>query len=186
MKITKSKVEIYRLRDNGRWADITIDENGNAGRISIASDWGSWQYFWGSCGCPFKEFLIGLKSNIHYVADKMGADNYLDKEATIKGIRSYINDNKEYFPNRKEMLLEVDNISEEDWTDSSGFYQLINSTNYLVECYDWIEVVKTITPQFRGFWKEAFIPFLESLQAEAKSKRLIRTRYSLLNQVFKK
>ena len=51
LTVTKSTVEVYKIRSNEfAWADITIDASGNKGRISIASDYGSWQNYWGACG----------------------------------------------------------------------------------------------------------------------------------------
>lgn len=84
--VTKTHVECYKLRRPGTgdgWADITLDVNGNAGRIQIASDYGSWEHYWGSCGCPFKEFLINLSKDIHYAAGKFGEGKWFDQEATM-------------------------------------------------------------------------------------------------------
>lgn len=78
MQIKEDKVEIYRLRNVGisksNWADIMIDtqEGSECGRIVIISDWGSWKYYWGACGCPFKVFLVELKDTPHYAAQKLG------------------------------------------------------------------------------------------------------------------
>lgn len=97
MNITKEQVEVYKLRSSDTsigWADITVDNRGTAGRLSIASDYGKWQYYWGSTGCGFKEFLTRL--NEHYMAEKFGADGYFDFEATIASIKEgIINDRKD-------------------------------------------------------------------------------------------
>ena len=44
--ITKKVVECYHLRgvnQSSGWADITIDAAGSRGRVSISSDYGSYQ-----------------------------------------------------------------------------------------------------------------------------------------------
>ena len=74
---TRSTVECYKIRsDRGLWADITIDANGKAGRVQIASDYGSWENYWGACGSEFKEFLCGL--DIDYAAGKFGESKWFD------------------------------------------------------------------------------------------------------------
>jgi hypothetical protein len=74
--IEKSQCEVYILRrreGSEYWADITVHCNNNAGRIQIASDYGSWQNYWGHCACPFKEFLIKLSRDMDYAATKFRA-----------------------------------------------------------------------------------------------------------------
>jgi hypothetical protein len=78
--IEKAQCEVYMLRlrkGGGYWADITLHCHNNAGCIQIASDYGRWQYYWGACGCPFKEFLTEL-NDMEYVASKFGAKNMDD------------------------------------------------------------------------------------------------------------
>ena len=91
-KITKSTVEVYRFRaeEGAYWADVTIDSPPAAhyGRISIASDFGSWNYYWGACGTPFKIFLAGCDQ--HYVAKNFGAASFFSAEATLKAYRQEV------------------------------------------------------------------------------------------------
>ena len=92
--ITKSNIELYKFRkENGdEWADITIDENGTTGRISIASNWGSWQNYWDFCGRSFKEFLTKLNCeyDCEYVANKFGVGRCFDLEKTINFYKNNI------------------------------------------------------------------------------------------------
>ena len=92
MTIEKTTVECYRLRhSSGMWADITIDANKETGRIQIASDYGSWQNYWGSCGKPFKLFLQSLDK--YYVAGKFGASKWFDAVKTVAEYRAVIKEN---------------------------------------------------------------------------------------------
>ncbi len=81
-KITKSTCEVYKLRHECGmyWADITLDCGEKSGRIQIASDYGTWQNYWGCCGCSFKEFLTRL--DVEYTAGKFRARNAEDREIT--------------------------------------------------------------------------------------------------------
>lgn len=82
--VSKSQIQCYKFRAKNMswtWADISIDDNGESGRIQIASDFGDWQYYWSACGMPFKKFLSEL--NIDYMAGKMGAGKFFDHDATL-------------------------------------------------------------------------------------------------------
>lgn len=82
--ITKTTSEVYQLRvfRDSVWADITIHVDGpQSGRIQIASDYGDWQRYWGSCGVSFKEFLTKL--NLGYVSRKFNVDRYFDADKNM-------------------------------------------------------------------------------------------------------
>ena len=174
MKISKKSVDVYRLRDLGDigWADITIDSDENSGRITIASDWGNWQRYWGSCGMPFKDFLIGLRNNIHYMADKMNADNWFDFDATIVNYKETILRFRREEQFDAELLRkaydELKAMKDELCTDKQHFSVLFYNSQYLNEIFEHPETIESISPQFQNFWKKAFLPFIEHLQSEIK------------------
>lgn len=80
--INKNTVEQYKIRHSSGscWADIVLDSGDGCGRIQIASDFGDWQYYWGSCGCSFKKFLTEI--DMGYFAGKVGESDWFDIDAT--------------------------------------------------------------------------------------------------------
>lgn len=86
--VTKTTVECYKLRHSSGmyWADITIDETGpNAGRIAIASDFGSWNTSWNAMGGTLKEFLP--KCDIGYLCKNFASRTHFNADATIEGLK---------------------------------------------------------------------------------------------------
>ncbi len=190
MEITKSTIECYKLRskENSLWADITIDSLGNTGRVQIASDYGSWQYYWGSCGESFKKFLTGL--NISYVAGKFGENSWFDLPSTITNLRSSIisenypeidkddydmedsEEKESYEEEVKYRQSQIDETIEPDLKRLSS----AGSENEFVDIWyrceklsDYIErpdMVHRISPLFERFWKEIWLVFIVELQNE--------------------
>lgn len=170
-RIDKSQCELYKIRyeTSMYWADITIDHNGSTGRIQIASDYGSWQNYWGACGCEFKKFLTQL--DIHYTAGKFGAGNWFDLHATIKEMKRMINDllqdgtlSKE---KAKELLKEVESLS--DCSNEHEYYDMVyHQCDKLYSFFDAADFpcVKDVTPQFKRFWNEAWAVFIEQMKKE--------------------
>ncbi len=100
---TKTIVECYKFRNPaGGYADITIDAIGTTGRISIASDWGDYQYYWSACGKPFKEFLSQL--GIDYLAGKFGANKFFDLDTTIRLYKEQVRENFRKDDPQKEII----------------------------------------------------------------------------------
>jgi hypothetical protein len=173
MKVTQSTIQLYQLRniDNGGWADISIDEGKNSGRISIASDWGTWQYYWNSCGKPFKQFLIDLRNDMPYVAGKMNADRWFDFDATIKKLKEdvLVSRRNEQIDKEQARLI-YDEIKEIDnacsISDRNHFYDLLATSDNLSEWRYDAETETDVTPQFKAFWQKAFLPFLTYLEQE--------------------
>lgn len=166
--VTKSHVECYKLRsDKGAWADITIDMKDKTGRIQIASDYGSWQYYWGACGETFKKFLIGL--DLHYIAGKFGESRWFDLEKTIASLRSRIND-----MDKHEVLLEE--LSKlEDCSSREEFNHIIWS-----DCENILEmednnpdVCESVSPMFMQFWNKLWPSFLEALKSELQDAQAV-------------
>lgn len=167
--ITKSTVECYKIRHPKLlyWADITVDHNGSKGRIQIASDFGDYQYYWGACGCSFKEFLC--KIGIDYAACKFGADRCFDSEATITSYKETIIQyrrcgNLSDVEARK-LFNEIKNL--EDTSSENEFCAHLSHTNTLMDFFDWHPtLVRTITPQFKKFWNQIWPIFTTQLKNE--------------------
>lgn len=174
MNIQVSTIKVYKLRDIGDcgWADIAIDPSENGGRISIASDWGSWQKYWGSCGSDFEKFLIGLRNNMDYVAGKMQADNFFDFEGTINALKSRVLEYRrrdEIEKNKARLIYnEIKSIEDEGYPSRNSFLEDYYQTENLSRWHYEVETVDTVSPQFRNFWNKAFLPFLDYLQAKDK------------------
>lgn len=169
MKLTKKQIESYQIRfeDSFYWADINIDCDENSGRIQIASDFGDWQYYFGSCGKSFKNFLIGL--DIDYLARKFGVDSVLDMDATVFNLRNKIvkytqYENKE---SKTDLLEELQNLHDSS-SESEFMCKLWNSDEILKMEYNSPDVVRTIDPTFKRFWNNIWNPFVLELEKELK------------------
>jgi hypothetical protein len=168
--ITKSTVECYKIRStsihNG-WADITIDSKGTTGRIQIASDYGDWQYYWGACGMPFKEFLISLGKD--YLAGKFGEDNYFDYNRTIrqykKDILDYRKDETISAEAARDMWDELENlITYGEREFSVGLW--VDCPKLMVFYDNTPTLHRTISPMFELFWNKLWLPFMDELKNE--------------------
>jgi hypothetical protein len=170
--LTKSTVECYKIRHASGmyWADITIDAKDKTGRIQIASDYGDWQYYWGACGCPFKQFLTEL--GIDYVAGKFGEGSHFDEEKTIRHYKQYTIEQRK-----------TDDLSaaeaREIWEDikfltNNGSDKLDEFCNTMYnECHALMyffnhqpDTIKIISPQFRMFWDNIWAFFVAALKRE--------------------
>ncbi|GAA4392126.1 hypothetical protein [Hymenobacter koreensis] len=169
--ITKSTVECYKLRaEGGYWADVTIDANGNTGRIQIASDYGSWQNYWGACGCDFKTFLASISYD--YAASKFGVKEWLDVDSTRRFYKelvvSYRRDETLTADKARDIF---DEIEELDGTGRDEFERRLASTDHLESFLYKVcgvpEMLYEPDPRFKRFWKEAW----PALLAEFKHER---------------
>lgn len=163
--VTKSLIECYKIKQNNNfgWANIVVDAMDETGRIQIASDYGSWQYYWGSCGYSFKKFLIKLDQ--HYAANKFGEANWFDLEKTVerlkKRIKEYTSDKEE----RKSLMNEINDL--EQSSCKSEFEQKMWMCTKIMNMEDNCpEFSYSISPAFTMFWKEIWPVFIDVLQKE--------------------
>ena len=173
--ITKSTVICYKIRfkESSLWADITIDENDKAGRLQIASDFGDWQYYWGSCGESFKKFLIGL--DIHYTAGKFGADRWFDLDKTIALLKSQVEEYLSYegylsktnLKTLKEKLSAEIKILEHEVSCKDEFIHKMWDSEELIKMFDSSpDIITGIEPLFQRFWDEIWSVFVQELKKE--------------------
>ena len=175
--IEKSNVVCYKIRhpkSGMYWADITIDTPGEKrGRIMIASDYGDWQYYWGSVGGGFKDFLCNI--NIGYVAGKFGADRHFDQMATIKSMKKEVIKLRRSEDINSETARNIwkDIESLDDYNDSQTFGYVAYNSTYLTELFDCgPDLIYDYTPQFRKFWKTIWPVFIDQLKKEIEPKSL--------------
>lgn len=164
---TKSTVECYKLRSQHGsmyWADITIDAKEKTGRIQIASDFGSWQNYWGACGCPFKEFLTKL--DMHYFAGKVGESQWFSSERTLSNFREHIKESDRLTKQeKKELFSEVNDLV--DYIHENEFTQELFQKQKLMKFWDYCpNLSRDISPQFRKFWETVWQAFIGELKAE--------------------
>jgi len=169
--ITKSTVECYKIRHTKTfyWADITVDHNGGKGRISIASDFGDYQYYWGACGDSFKDFLC--KIGIDYAASKFGADRWFDLEGTIRMYKSQILNDRRIDCIEEKQAREIFNaikeIEENCGHSIDSFQYEAQQRDVFMRHWDYCpDVHYGISPQFRNFWKEIWPVFIQELKTE--------------------
>lgn len=165
---TKSTVECYKIRgEKGLWADITVDANGKTGRLQIASDFGSWQYYWGACSSNFKDFLIGL--NIDYVASKFGESKWFDLDKTILSLKNQINEYTKYDPidELKNELLSELKILEDETSCKEEFIQKMWDSPKIMQMSDQTpDLATSISPSFQNFWNTIWQEFKIVLEVE--------------------
>ena len=181
--ISKSKAEIYRIRNIENswfaWADITIDENVESGRISISSDYGNWSYYWSSCGCSFKEFLCGV--SIDYVAEKFRESHWFDQEATIQHLKHIIIEQRKQDDLTEEEARSYYNLIETDLEhiQDQTVFEIALHQSELSQIDEWFEVSTNISPSFNQFWENPWQAFISQLKAE---KEGMNTSHSISSE----
>jgi hypothetical protein len=162
--INKTTVECYKIRHSSGmyWADITIDAAPGKGRIMIASDYGDYQYFWGACGEDFKAFLAKL--DIYYTAGKFGCNQWFDVDASVAAIKKYV---RECRLSKEEMKVIGPQIQElEDYIHEQEFISEFYARKELSRLFEYPEIIKDITPQFKKFWQHVWPVLLGELEKE--------------------
>ena len=174
--ITQTTVLCYKIRhsSNQGWADITIDENPSGGRIQIASDWGSWQYYWGAAGTTLRKFLLGLDKG--YVAGKFGAGKYADLDATIKQYRErIISERRKEWISAEAARMMWDECKElEQATSVESFTTIMwNDCGELMKWWDGTpDIVHTYEPGFNRFWETVWPHFMEHIKNQTEAAQL--------------
>lgn len=168
-KTEVSTVECYKIRRTdgvGYWADINLDLSENGIRIQIASDFGSWQYYWGTPSEDKVKFLAGLDK--YYMAGKFGCDKVEDLEKTVLFYK------KQVIDFRREEILDAEK-ARAIWKDiqtleseappltmaSFIYYNLNNLTSFFI---DGLDVVTVIDPGFQRFYEIVWPVFIGQLK----------------------
>lgn len=180
-KLEKTTVECYKIRhETGMyWADITLDvTGGKSGRIQIASDYGDWNYYWGSAGPSFKEFLLRVDKG--YAAQKFGADRWFDLDGTIKDYKIRVLEVRQDGCIDADKARELyDSIKElESASGENEFVQIMWTLPKLMSFFDGTpDMNRTYTPGFRQFWENVWPVFLERLKMEIEEEVLKQVQH---------
>jgi hypothetical protein len=90
--MTIKRYELKPEKPLGDWAIVVVDFD--RGFFAAVGDRGNYAYLWTDPGGPFRDFLIGLADDPHYLHGKLmsGRPNreVYDGEATVKAIREAI------------------------------------------------------------------------------------------------
>ncbi|UYZ60166.1 hypothetical protein [Hymenobacter latericus] len=169
--VSKSTVECYKIRHKSGfyWADITIDANPHGGRIQIASDYGTWQNYWGATGGDFKEFLAKL--NHDYAASKFGVERWLDVKATVTMYKRRLFEwrrAKEITADKaRDIYNELEEVRHENHkTFESAVLNTDNLYDFLTDIYDVPDVCYEPDPHFKKFWEETWPILLAEFKRE--------------------
>jgi hypothetical protein len=169
--VAKSTVELYKIRPatGFAWADITIDAHERGGRISIASDYGNWQNYWGAAGCDFKSFLGQI--NQHYAAGKFGAERWIDVDKSLKGFRKMVAEYKKSGALPKdeaaEIRAELDELRHESADSISRAIEHSRKLfNFLYTNAGEVDFEYEPNPHFARFWKEIWPVLLAEFARE--------------------
>jgi hypothetical protein len=176
--VAKSTVELYKIRHTSGcyWADITIDAHGRGGRISIASDYGNWQNYWGAAGPNFKSFLGQI--NEGYAADKFDVKERVDVAASVKSWR------EDVLKCRRQEDI-TDDEARELWDEIEGLALYSHSelerelltSSYLIDFLrqhsdsEWLS--QEPDPRFGRFWKEIWPVLLAEFARESAPQEVV-------------
>ena len=172
--VTKSTVVLYKLRPSAgfAWADIMIDANGHTGRISIASDYGDWQNYWGACGADFKTFLGQISED--YAASKFGAEEWISVNKTLKFYRELVRDyRRDTTLDVSEARVLMDEIKELEDESRETLVPAIQRTekleSFLYRVCGMPELLREPNPHFAHFWKEIWPVLLAEFAREREA-----------------
>jgi hypothetical protein len=170
--VVKSSVELYKIRHPSGcyWADITIDASGHTGRITIASDYGTWQNYWGACGCEFKTFLGRI--NESYAATKFDAKEWLSVKGSIRLWKellvSYRRDETIEAGQARAIYDEIEELaSESHRTLLRAFDNTSHLSPFIYRVCGMPEFANEPDPHFAKFWKEIWPVLLAELARES-------------------
>lgn len=175
------RTHFYNLRSSRLWwARIWVTSDG---LITIASDYGHFGYWFGGPGCEIRRFLTGVDPSQHgYMAIKLAAGRReYDAEETVRRIRG------EVARMRKQGELDR-NIARELW-DSVDDFELGSSdaraSSWLdedvvqehlgVDAYGYFS--RQIPGDVRGFMRDVWPVFVETLKTELRSERQQREAF---------
>lgn len=160
-----NNIELYKLTDSGNWADFMFSEKYQSGRLTIASSFGTWSYYWPSCGKDFKGFLA--EADIYYVAGKFNCADEFDFDKTIKhftqNIEAIFEDNS---AKKASLLADLKELS--DCANRSEFYIKLGEysiLNNIVEYYE-LHTQNCISKNFEEFWRVFWQPFFAEFKNE--------------------
>ena len=186
-KYTYNKVTAttYRIRgEHFLWANITVRPFKNKKyfgvEINIKSDYGDYQYTWGSMGSDYVDFLSNV--DYSYFMGKMrsnrGGGYRFSSERSEKLIREkikrYRREGNITAPKAREFWDALEYV---EFNSKEGFfYTLMETRELFEELYGSdpiaIDTADEYDPQCRGFWENIWPIFLDILKNEKDSGKI--------------
>jgi len=185
MKITKKAAVVYSLRGlkHGGWAEVTIREWNKGGSFSCQSDFGDFNYIWGSIGVQtLREFLCDLNKGYFMKKTRQGRYMEFDFDKTIEQIKTDILTVRRDEGITKQEALdsweEVEKLYiESGESQDAFFYSISNMCPVLYELYNDGRLNDEYHPSIRerytsgcdGFWDNMWPHFVEYWKEELKN-----------------
>jgi hypothetical protein len=168
---TKRDVSCYRFTEkSGLWANIYLDlSSETSGRLIIASDYGSWQYYWPSTGRIFKQFLIDLSKDLPYMMGKLERADFYDHSKFIHALMNKLGNIR---IQRKSLIREIEDLQHETPRTSNEAYLMLTAERYpeILDLmngeYDMISDANGHSQQLQRFIAEVWPVFTAELQKE--------------------
>jgi len=172
--VTKKQIELYQVRHNGSecWGDIALNCGEKSVHVMIDSDFGSWSYYWSSCGMSPKEFLC--KINFDYCMKKLtGSKHYInDPEQYPNEVRGRITQAQEAgWLTETEVKQALDEMLEPEYSEGDLYFHYLYNHELFDKVfgdYECLPSAKKISPRCQDFWDHVWIPFIEQLKTELK------------------
>ena len=176
MNITKTLTETYTLRgEHGLWAKINLDCGEKSVNVMISSDYGEFNYYWGSTGYIPKKFLCRL--DMHYAMKKlMGSTQNMYEPDFPSRIKSV---NKQIIEARRESEITKDQ-ARNAWNEAIEIFEYCGNSNDIYYSrfmesdkfnnifYDWESIPEDdkLKPKVKMFWDNIWLPFTRELRKE--------------------
>lgn len=103
VKVTKDKVERYKIRTEEWWAIFFLSPDGC---LDIQSDYGDYSYIWTAFGPCFKKFLIGCDRS--YLLGKLG----MNKPKEFDNKKTYERIKRDIIEKRREKEISAETAAE--------------------------------------------------------------------------
>jgi hypothetical protein len=180
MKVTKSMVELYRVRSTEggscSWGDITLTCGKESVNVMATSDYGTFDHYWSHCGCDPKEFLCD--TDFQYTMKKLTGgklyipdpDGYGDE---IK--RDVIQSRKEDRLTKEQARTSWDEMLaiQDEHREGDLFYRELMDHEFFEEVfYDFEALPCAEKPDHCAvdFWDNVWLPFVAELKLELLQK----------------
>lgn len=175
---TKNSIQCYRLRFKGDmiWANIYLDENtnGDGGALLIRSDYGSWDYYWGSCGCTLKQFLCKIDNEyfirklMHGKPDEFDYDRWKDdaKSKLKYELDEEVIDKEKY----DEICEAIEELDEHGFRSQDALYVYLRENDSIITRHfsdsEYFPTGEDTPVALTMFIEKIWTPFIKKLKKE--------------------
>lgn len=178
--IKKTTTETYTLRgERCLWAKINLDISGNTVNVMISSDYGSFNYYWCSCGENPKKFLTTI--SMDYAMGKLMGGyqnmNEPDWESRIKEIKNMVLEYRKERSLNKDKAREIYDYIKNDLNlkmyefscDENMYFKELTENRIFDDLFYDFDAIPTHTKLkhiVNEFWEDIWIPFTNFLKEE--------------------